>query len=54
MEADPTLDAAEVEVEGGVVYFVTLVATYLAVSFGHRVFLQRWYGLLMTIAAVLP
>ncbi|HET6706436.1 RDD family protein [Amycolatopsis sp.] len=36
--------AAEVDMEGGVAYFVTLVATYLAVSFGHRVFLQRWWG----------
>ncbi|WP_410611548.1 RDD family protein [Amycolatopsis sp. lyj-109] len=79
--------AAVVDAQVGVAFVVTLVATYLAVSFGHRVFLQRWwgatigrlvvglrsadprtgrpptvrrlafgwlYGLLMTVAAVLP
>jgi hypothetical protein len=36
--------AVEVDPEAGIVYTVTLFATYFAVSFGHRVFLQRWWG----------
>ncbi|KDN22188.1 RDD family protein [Amycolatopsis rifamycinica] len=36
--------AMVVDLTVGVAFVVTLVATYLAVSFGHRVFLQRWWG----------
>ncbi|WP_410638938.1 RDD family protein [Amycolatopsis sp. lyj-346] len=36
--------AAEVDPEVGIAYTVTLFATYLAISFVHRVFLQRWWG----------
>ncbi|MDS0138956.1 MULTISPECIES: RDD family protein [unclassified Amycolatopsis] len=36
--------AAGVDPEGGVAFLVTAVVTYLAVSFVHRVLLQRWWG----------